>query len=277
MSGLEHIFRKVEAGERLREGELGLLEREARRAPTLNVRLALAHALLNDDRASEGLARVEALRRDYPAAFDVQLARARALSLLERYAAAEAELRSVLSSRPDDPEALKAWALLRLRRGELGPAKAIAARVLERDPFDGEAQLMHAELEAASGQPDPDLIGDERTAFRAALFARLGQLGRLLPAPGRRGPGAQLLRTSAAGGLRGAAGLDGGRRARAGVTARGGTGLAGARDAGERGGALGPGAARAWSDPKARRSGPERSRPRLRRGSRCCWSSSTRS
>jgi hypothetical protein len=36
---------------------------------------------------------------------------------------------------------------------------------------------MHAELQAASGQPDPELIGDERAAFRAALFARLGQLG----------------------------------------------------------------------------------------------------
>ena len=176
LDGIAHILRKVEAGEPLRDEELGRLEKAAAASAELQPRLAIAHALLNDDRAREGLSRVEELRRQFPASIDVRLARARALALLERYGSAEEELKAVLGQRPDDPEALKAWALLRMRHGELEPARAIAKDLLERDPFDEEAQLIHGEMSATTGA-SAELVEDRRSAFRAALFARLGQLG----------------------------------------------------------------------------------------------------
>lgn len=179
MDGLEQILRKIEAGEPLAEGELSVLERRARaEGAGERLRLAMAHALLNADRAREALPLVEALMRHAPGSIDVLLAHARVLALLERWGAAEESLKAVLLRRPDDPEALKAWALLRLRRGEVEPARAVARQVLEQDPFDAEAQLLHGEMESDGAKgAQAELVEDRRGAFRAALFARLGQLG----------------------------------------------------------------------------------------------------
>ena len=179
MDGLEQILRKIEAGDRLGEREFSLLERRAREEGAgERLRLALAHALLNADRAREALPLVETLVRHTPGSIDVLLAHARALALLERWGAAEDALKAVLLRRPDDPEALKAWALLRLRRGELAPARAVARQVLAQDPFDAEAQMIHGEMESDGAQgAQVELVEDRRGAFRAALFARLGQLG----------------------------------------------------------------------------------------------------
>lgn len=147
--------RKVEEGAPLTAAELDVLERAARADGGPTLRLALAHALLNagEERAALGL--LEVLARDFPRDLQVKLGRARALAGVERYAEAEQVLQQALALNPGDPEALKALAVIALRRGEVHRARQHVAEALRADPFDAEARLLKEELEAAdfSGAP----------------------------------------------------------------------------------------------------------------------------
>ncbi|NPD27260.1 tetratricopeptide repeat protein [Corallococcus exiguus] len=175
---LERLRRKVEAGEVLSGAELEALRDEAARTPGPTLRLTVAHALVNADAQREALPLMQALRRDFPKDLQVRLGLARALLGLERHREAEAELRDALVLSPGDPEALKVLAVLALRQGEGARARAYVAEAVERDPFDAEAKLLRAELEAADLPPPP--APEEqvlRPEFTAALTAALGRAG----------------------------------------------------------------------------------------------------
>ncbi|AFE07238.1 hypothetical protein COCOR_06952 [Corallococcus coralloides DSM 2259] len=175
---LERLRRKVEAGEVLSGAELEALRDEAARTPGPTLRLTVAHALVNADAEREALPLMQALRRDFPKDLQVRLGLARALLGLERHREAEAELREALVLSPGDPEALKVLAVLALRQGEGARARAYVAEAVERDPFDAEAKLLRAELEAADLPPPP--APEEqvlRPEFTAALTAALGRAG----------------------------------------------------------------------------------------------------
>ncbi|RKH50173.1 tetratricopeptide repeat protein [Corallococcus sp. AB050B] len=194
---LERLRRKVEAGEVLGAAELEALRAEAARTPGPTLRLTLAHALVNADAEREALPLMQTLRRDFPKDLQVRLGLARALLGLERHREAEAELREALVLSPGDPEALKVLAVLALRQGEGARARAYVAEAVERDPFDAEAKLLRAELEAADLPPLP--APEEqvlRPEFTAALTAALGRAG-----VGFRRQGRDLLVKLASGGV----------------------------------------------------------------------------
>ncbi|PTL84334.1 hypothetical protein DAT35_11950 [Vitiosangium sp. GDMCC 1.1324] len=175
---MEHIRRKVEAGEPLRDTELDTLRSAARDTPGPTLRLAVAHALVNAGAERDALHLLESLRRDFPQDVQVRLGLARALLGLERPGDAEAVLREALVLNPGDPEALKVLAVLALRRGEHGRARAYVAEVLEKDPFDSEAQLVQAELESADVPPPPaPRVQALRSEFSATLLAALHRAG----------------------------------------------------------------------------------------------------
>ncbi len=177
-TSLERIRRKVEAGETLSDAELEALRSVAGNTPGPTLRLTVAHALVNAGAEREALRLLEVLRRDFPQDLQVRLGLARALLGLERPGDAEAVLREALVLNPGDPEALKVLAVLALRRGEHGRARAHVAEVLERDPFDEEARLLKEELEAAD-VPPPELprVQALRPEFTAALLAALHRTG----------------------------------------------------------------------------------------------------
>jgi hypothetical protein len=174
LSALEQLRRKVEAGEPLSDVEFELLRTVAQSVPGPTLRLTVAHALMNTGAEREALRLLEVLRRDFPKDVQVRLGLARALLGLERPADAEVELREALVLNPGDPEALKVLAVLALRRGESGRARAYVADVLEKDPLDGEARLLRAELDSAD-LPPPKVrkAHVQRSAFIAALVAAL--------------------------------------------------------------------------------------------------------
>jgi tetratricopeptide (TPR) repeat protein len=177
-TSLEKIRRKVEAGEPLSDEELETLRSAARDTPGPTPRLAVAHALVNAGAEREALRLLESLRRDFPQEVQVRLGLARALLGLERPGDAEAVLREALVLNPGDPEALKVLAVLALRRGEHGRARAYVADVLERDPLDEEARLLEAELEAVDVPPPPAPRAQAlRPEFTAALLAALHRAG----------------------------------------------------------------------------------------------------
>jgi tetratricopeptide (TPR) repeat protein len=175
---LEQLRRKVEAGETLSHPELDALRSAARDTPGPTLRLAVAHALVNAGAEREALPLLESLRRDFPQDVQVRLGLARALLGLERMGDGEAVLREALALNPGDPEALKVLAVLALRRGEHGRARAYVVEALERDPFDEEARLLKAELEAADVPPPPSPRARAlRPEFTAALLAALHRAG----------------------------------------------------------------------------------------------------
>ena len=175
---LERIRRKVEAGEPLSDAELEVLRTAARNTPGPALRLAVAHALVNAGAEREALRLLETLRRDFPQDVQVRLGLARALLGLERPGDAEVVLREALVLNPGDPEAQKVLAVLALRRGEHGRARAYVADVLRRDPFDEEARLLESELEAADVSPPPAPRAQAlRPEFTAALLAALHRAG----------------------------------------------------------------------------------------------------
>ncbi len=177
-TSLEHLRRKVEAGERLDDAELEALHAAAHDTPGPTLRLTVAHALVNAGAEREALRLLESLRRDFPQDVQVRLGLARALLGLERPGDAEAVLREALVFNPGDPEALKVLAVLALRRGEHGRARAYVADILKRDPFDAEARLLQAELEGAEPPPPPPLrVQALRPEFTAALLAALHRAG----------------------------------------------------------------------------------------------------
>lgn len=171
---LDLVRQKVEQGERLEPAELQLLQDAADmdRGPAL--RLALAHAYINADDERTALALLELLVRDFPLDVQVRLGQARALAGLERYGQAEQVLNDVLTLNPDDPEALKALAVLALRRGETRRARQWVAEVLRIDPIDDEARLLREELDAfeAASSSRPTSAAPERE-FVQALLAQL--------------------------------------------------------------------------------------------------------
>ncbi|RKH19673.1 tetratricopeptide repeat protein [Corallococcus sp. CA047B] len=197
LAELERLRRKVEAGDVLTDAELDALRAEAAQRPGATLRLTVAHALVNADAEREALPLMQALRRDFPQDLQVRLGLARALLGLERHRDAEAELRDALVLSPGDPEALKVLAVLALRQGEAARARAYVAEAVERDPFDAEAKLLRAELEAADLPPAPTPQEQVlRPEFTAALTAALGRAGM-----GFRRQGKDLLVKLASGGV----------------------------------------------------------------------------
>ncbi|RKH01992.1 tetratricopeptide repeat protein [Corallococcus sp. CA053C] len=197
LAELERLRRKVEAGDVLSDAELDALRAEAASSPGPTLRLAVAHALVNADAEREALPLMQALRRDFPEDLQVRLGLARALLGLERHRDAEGELREALVLSPGDPEALKVLAVLALRQGEAARARAYVAEAVERDPFDAEAKLLRAELEAADLPPSPAPQEQVlRPEFTAALTAALGRAG-----VGFRRQGKDLLVKLASGGV----------------------------------------------------------------------------
>lgn len=193
---LDAIVAKVQRGERLSPSELAALRAAP---PSRRSALALAHALIELEAPRDALSLLEALARARRDDAEVHLARARALLLLERMADAEDALHAALRLSPEDPETLKVLAVLSLRRGEQERAKALVTRVLERDPFDAEAQLLSAELDASSGPPAPITpsapLPDFLTRLTFALKARgvaVRRQGALLLLKPRSGPVARL-------------------------------------------------------------------------------------
>jgi tetratricopeptide (TPR) repeat protein len=174
LSALEQLRRKVEAGEPLSDVEFELLRTAAQSVPGPSLRLTVAHALMNAGAEREALRLLEVLRRDFPKEVQVRLGLAQALMSLERPADAEVELREALVLNPGDPEALKVLAVLALRRGESGRARAYVTEVLKKDPLDGEARLLQAELDSAD-LPPPKVrkAHVQRSAFISALVAAL--------------------------------------------------------------------------------------------------------
>jgi len=170
---LAALEKKVEAGDALDASELEQLERAVRDDGGVRNRLTLAHALINQDSCREALTLLEALEKDFPRDAQVPFARARALGAMERFGDAEPALKRSLSLQPGDPEALKALAVLLMRRGEKARARELARQVLETDPVDAEAQALLMELDA---RPSPPSVPKEVVLlpeFRKSLLDRL--------------------------------------------------------------------------------------------------------
>ena len=164
------IRQKVEAGEALSDAEFSVLARHARAqgGPALRLTVAARAAQRGGDER-QGLSLMERLARDFPRDVQVRLGHARALIGLERYADAERALKDALALNPGDPEAFKALAVVALRRGEVARARNFVAEVLRRDPFDGEARLLKAELE----EVDPGGVPAEATALKSEFITAL--------------------------------------------------------------------------------------------------------
>lgn len=159
---LERLLEKVEGGEALTDAELEQLSAFARKDGGRVLRTAMAQALLERDAVSDAMAVLDGLERDFPHDLQVALARARAFVSQERYGEAEAPLQHALRINPGDPEAIKALAVLAMRRGEIARARVLVNQVLKQDPFDSEAQQLSAELDAPeeiTGQSIP-LLSD---------------------------------------------------------------------------------------------------------------------
>ena len=169
---LTQVRLKVEQGERINDEELLLLEAAAREEGTLLARMAVAHALVNNDLGREALDVVRVLNRDFPQTHvELLMLEARALVSLDRWNDAEPILRRAIELRPDDQEALKALAVFAMRRGEGARARAWMKGLLEKDPFDAEAQWIQAELDAT--QSEPVDMGVSLEGFTKALVKRL--------------------------------------------------------------------------------------------------------
>ncbi|MBX5484105.1 MAG: tetratricopeptide repeat protein [Myxococcaceae bacterium] len=146
---MERIRRKVETGEVLTGPELDRLRAAAQVQPGPTLRLTVAHALINAGEERTALSMLERIVRDFPRDLQAWLGLARAQLGLDRKAEAERSLEAALALSPGDPEALKVMAMLAMQRGEFARARQLVEDVLRRDPFDDEAKLVRAELEAA--------------------------------------------------------------------------------------------------------------------------------
>lgn len=155
LTRLEQLQQKVEQGEPLTDAELTDVQAAARADPTPRWRLVVAHALLNAEENARALPLFEALVRDHPRYPQTKLGLARALISLERFRDAERVLKEVNQEHPQDPEPIKGLAILALRNGEHDRAHALIDEALRLDPFDGEAQLVAAELNAPGELPAP--------------------------------------------------------------------------------------------------------------------------
>ncbi|MBL8956693.1 MAG: tetratricopeptide repeat protein, partial [Myxococcaceae bacterium] len=171
---ITRVRKKVEDGLELADDELAALEAAARESPGPTLKVAYAQALLNADAAAQALSVLEGVRRDFPKDTEALLGEARALIALEKYRPAEKALDELLKLNPKDPEAFKALALLAMRRGELNRAREYVRRVLEIDPFDGEAQILDGGLSQGDGAAAvPGQEPETRDEFVQALVAQL--------------------------------------------------------------------------------------------------------
>ena len=143
----EALLRRIEAGEPPTDAELAQLRTAAVRGGP-DERLALAHALLNAEAEPEARPLVAGLLRDAPDDPRVPLLHARLLGADERWPELHTLLLREERRRPEDPEVQKGLALAELRRGEVRSARRRVAAVRALDPFDGEAKLLEAELDA---------------------------------------------------------------------------------------------------------------------------------
>lgn len=169
---ITRVRKKVEDGLELAEDELAALEAAAREQPGPTLKVAYAQALLNADAAAQALSVLEDVRRDFPRDVEALLGQARALIALERYKPAEKALDELLRLNPEDPEAFKALALLAMRRGEMARAREYVRRVLEIDPFDGEAQILDGGLQQGAELPAQPST-ESRDEFVQALVSQL--------------------------------------------------------------------------------------------------------
>lgn len=172
---LDKVRSKVEQGEPLSQAEFDVLRRAAQNEGTASLRLAVAHALLNANAPYEALPLLASLRRDFPRELQVPLGLARALVVLERYREAEDALRDALRLSPGDLEAIKGLAVCAMRRHEVARAHALVDEALKVDPFDPEAQLLRAELDAAPDAPPTSRRAPRvsQAQFTETLVARL--------------------------------------------------------------------------------------------------------
>lgn len=153
---LERIKEKVWAGEKLSDAELAVLESAAQREGGPVWRTTVAQALINADAVKEALPILEAVRRDFPRDVQAHLALGRALISLEKWNEAEGPLKQALALQPEDPEPMKALAVVAMRRAEFGKARALLDDVLHLDPMDDEARVLLGELDANSRErPEP--------------------------------------------------------------------------------------------------------------------------
>jgi tetratricopeptide (TPR) repeat protein len=166
---LERIREKVWNGEVLNDAELFELQRAAQREGGPVWRTTVAQALINADEVTQALPILEAVRRDYPKDVQAHLAFGRALISLEKWTEAEAPLKQALSLQPEDPEAMKAMAIIALRRGEFSRARELITSVLRIDPLDDEAALLRGELDSAAPLDGPPTLDD----FTRVLMERL--------------------------------------------------------------------------------------------------------
>lgn len=169
-SELSALRAKVERGEKLTDDEFERLRCAAQSDSGPTLRLAWAHALVNAGQPGQAIGLFERLRRDFPREVQVPLGHARALIGMDRYSEAERALRDAQLLNPADPEALKGLAVCAMRRGELTRARQRVEEVLKMDPFDDEAQLLKAELDAVGPSLSPRASEQE---FVDALCARL--------------------------------------------------------------------------------------------------------
>lgn len=171
---LDRIRQKVWAGEQLNAQELDTLKRAQGSEPGPSLRTTMAQALINADEPRQALDILEVVRRDFPQDLQTHLAVGRACVSLERWADAEASLKRALELNPGDPEALKALAVVAMRRGEWLRARAYVDEVLQVDPLDDEAQQLSLELknQAPAELTDAPSIGDYTSALVAALKRR---------------------------------------------------------------------------------------------------------
>ena len=169
---LERIKEKVWAGEKLSDAELAELERAAQQHGGPVWRTTVAQALINADAVREALPILEAVRRDFPKDVQAHLALGRALISMEKWQEAEGPLRQALSLQPEDPEPMKALAVVAMRRAEFARARSLLDDVLHLDPMDDEARVLLAELDSSSRSPEPE-APPTQDDFTRALIGRL--------------------------------------------------------------------------------------------------------
>lgn len=170
---IERIKEKVWAGERLSDTELDTLQQAAQREGGPVWRTTVAQALINADAVLQALPILEAVRRDFPRDAQAHLALGRALISLEKWAEAESPLKQALGLQPEDPEPMKALAVVALRRAEFTRARALLDDVLHLDPMDDEARVLMAELDSLVKEKPEDPRAVTVDDFTRALIARL--------------------------------------------------------------------------------------------------------
>lgn len=162
------------------------LERAVALAPGYAVaRSNLAAVLCKEERAIEALAQADAVKALGKSSPRLELARARALMLLDRYDEAEATLTNIVTAQPHDLAAQFLLAQLRHVRGDQDFAAALAAAAARPDapPAVG---MMHADvLRRAGHTATAERLVRELLARHGPLPQLMSSLGNILHESGR--------------------------------------------------------------------------------------------